>query len=293
MKAPPRRRGPVRGSRPRPGSGRGRTGERVGTDPRISRRRQAVVRSKRRRLIATMVFLASIAALVWIAFWSPLLTVDKIQVVGARNSSPAEVRSATGLGPADNLLLVSTGDVVARVKELPWVRDAKVDRRLPGTVRVRVFERRPAMVLTLASGRWTIDSMGRVLDSGASSQGLPSLSGPEVGALRPGDEVSGPELTGALKVWRKLPKKLRLQVAAIFAPTVERITLVLDDQTTVRYGAPEHLAGKNSVLTALLKSLAADGKKVTYIDVRVPINPAVGPPVTAPVTTTVTPAPTG
>ena len=287
MKAPPRRRGPARGATPRPGPGTDRTGERVGTDPRISRRRQAVARSKRRRFIATMTFLASVAALVWIAFWSPLLTVDKIQVVGERNSSATEVRAATGLGPEDNLLLVSTGEVVAKVKELPWVRDAKVDRRLPGTVRVRVFERRPAMVLSLSSGRWTIDSMGRVLDSGASSKALPSLSGPEVSALQPGDELSAPELTGALKVWRKLPKGLRARVAAIFAPTVERITLVLDDQTTVRYGAPEHLAGKNSVLTALLKSLAADGQRVTYIDVRVPTNPAVGPPLT----TAVAPAP--
>lgn len=248
-----------------------------------------MARSRRRRFIATMIFLASAAALVWIAFWSPVLNVNKIQVVGARHSSAEAVRTATELTSEDNLLLVSTGEIAQRVKELPWVGDAKVDRRLPGTVRVRVMERKPAMVLSLESGHWTIDSMGRILDSGASSKDLPSLSGPEVGSLRPGDELDAPELTGALKAWRGLPKKLRIRVAAIFAPTVERITFALDDQTIVRYGAPEHLAGKNSVLSALLKGLAAQGKRVSYIDVRVPATPALGPPVTA----TATPAPTG
>ena len=274
--APPRPRRPADKTPQRHGPHR-----RVGTDPRISRRRQAVARSKRRRFIATMVFLVAVAGLVWIAFWSPLLNVSKIQVVGARNSSPNDVRGATGLDSSDNLLLVSTGEVAERVRELPWVRDARVDRKLPGTVRVRVFERTPAMVLSVESGRWTIDAAGRVLDGGASSKKLPTLSGTEVTSVKPGDELSEPALTGALKAWRALPKKLRARVAAIFAPTVERITFALEDQTIVRYGAPEHLGGKNSVLAALLKQLSARGQRVSYIDVRVPTSPALGPPIAA------------
>ena len=263
--------------------------QRVRTDPRISRRRQAVARSKRRRFVATLIFLVTVAGLVWIAFWSPLLNVSKIQVVGARHGSVDAVRGATGVDFDDNLLLVSTGDVVDRVRELPWVRDARVDRKLPGTVRVRVFERTPAVVLSNDSGQWTIDARGRVLDGGASSKQLPTLSGTEAATVRPGDELSDPALTGALKAFRGLPKKLRVRVAAIFAPTVERITFALDDQTIVRYGAPEHLAGKNSVLAALLRSLDAQGRRASYIDVRVPTRPALGPSVSP--TTITTPAP--
>jgi hypothetical protein len=57
--------------------------------------------------------------------------------------------------------------------------------------------------------------------------------------------------------------------------------LALDDQTIVRYGRPENLRGKNSVLLSLLARVTAEGRHVAYIDVRVPTNPALGPPITA------------
>ena len=251
---------------------------RVATDPRISRRRQAVARTKRRRTIALSAFVAALVLSVWAAVWSPLLRVDRVEVVGERSAMARRVRDATGLTEADNLLLVSTSAVADRVEGLPWVADARVERRLPGTVRIRITERRPAIVLDLGTGAWTIDDRGRVLEGGRVSKRLPTLSGPTaIGSIRPGDELRVPEVTGALRAWRSLPRPVRARVVALFAPTRERLTFALDDETIVRYGAPEHLGAKNSVLVALLRSIRAEGRSVSYIDVRVPTNPALGP----------------
>ena len=223
-------------------------------------------------------FFVSLALAIWAAFWSPLLTVDRIEVVGERSATAREVRDAARLTRDDNLLLVSTTAVAESVERLPWIADARVARRLPGTVRIRITERRPAMVLDLGSGAWTIDDRGRILDGGRVTKGLPTLSGPPaVGSVQPGDEVRAPEVTGTLRAWRSLPRRIRERVVAVFAPTRERITLALDDETIVRYGAPEQLRGKNSVLLALLRSVRAEGHSVSYIDVRVPTNPALGP----------------
>ncbi|MDQ3941279.1 MAG: hypothetical protein M3238_08015, partial [Actinomycetota bacterium] len=63
-----------------------------------------------------------------------------------------------------------------------------------------------------------------------------------------------------------------------------RITFALDDQTVVRYGAPERVRAKNAVLVALLARLRAEGRAGSYVDVRVPTNPAVGPAITPPPT---------
>jgi len=263
--------------------------ERVRTDPRISRRRRAVERGRRRRVIVLLIAAAVGAAAVWVAFWSPLLDVRHVKVLGARNTGAAEVRRATGLGDGPNLLLVSTGEVADSVASLPWVKKADVDRMLPGTVRVKVAERRAALVVTVAAGTWTIDGFGHVLEGGSASKGLPRLTGAVLPAPEPGERLDAPEIRAGLSVWRSLPKKIKADVASVVAPSRQRIALALHDGTLIRYGGADHRDAKNEVLLALFRRLAAEGRGVTYIDVSVPTSPALGP---APATASPTPAPT-
>lgn len=261
--------------------------DRVTTDPRISRRRKAVARSKRRRVLAGMGAVVATGAIGWVALASPLLAVDEVKVVGARHTTSAEVAAAAGLGSEDNLLLMSTEDVEAKTESLPWVKTAEVDRMLPGTVRVRITERVPAMVVSLGAAQWTIDARGYVLDSGAVSSTLPVLGGAETGDIEPGVRLVTPEIQDALKAFRSMSKKLRTEIVAVIAPSFERISFSLADGTLIRFGAAERLAAKNQVLDALLSKLAQQKKSVAYIDVRVPTSPAV-----APRTTAASPAPT-
>jgi cell division protein FtsQ len=219
--------------------------------------------------------LAALGAGVWAVFYSPLLAVKGVKLVGARHTTSAEVVAAAGLTRDDNLLTLSTAAVGDAVEQLPWVKSAVVDRMLPGTVRVRVTERRGAMVLSIGAARWTIDAHGRVLQSGAVGE-LPILAGIQVGVVEPGIELRTPEAIDALEVWRSLPRALRRDVAAILAPTIERITFTMTDGRVVRYGAAENLHAKNEVLAALLRRIAVEQTPVAYIDVRVPSAPAVG-----------------
>jgi cell division protein FtsQ len=251
--------------------------ERVATDPRISRRRATVERTRRRRLLLRASVAVAVVVGLWTAFWSPLLTVQEVRVTGARHTTSADVAAAAGLDSSDNLLLLSTADVAKAAKTLPWVKSADVDRMLPGTVRVRIVERRPALVLSLDTRRFTLDARGHVLAIGRADPGLVALAGFDAGSIEPGDRLDEPEALAALRVWRSLPRGLRKDVHALFAPTVERLTLVMDGDLIVRYGAAEQLAAKNKVLIALLARLRAQGRTAAYVDVRVPTSPAVAP----------------
>lgn len=251
---------------------------RVRTDPRISRRRKAVARTKRRKIASALLGTALVGAAVWGAFWSPLLEVRRVQVVGAKHTSADDVRAAVDLGSNDNLLLVSTGRVAAAAEELPWVAEAEVHRRLPGTVRIRLDERKPALVVVVASGQWTIDITGHVLEDGSVSDRLPTLTGAALGTLEPGDRLVTDDVESGLAVWRSLPKRIRVQVASVVAASRERVALVLNNGTLVRYGGPDRLGAKNKVLAALLVRLSSQGRRATYIDVSIPASPAVGPP---------------
>jgi cell division protein FtsQ len=247
---------------------------RVPTDPRFSRRRRAVEHMRRRRLAwRAGAGVAALAAL-WAVFFSPLLDVSEVRVSGATRTGPAEVVRAAGLDGDENVLLVSTAAIAARVERLPWVRSADVDRMLPGTIRVRVVERKPRLTLSLGAARWTIDAHGRVLGAGEVEAGLPVLAGIQIGTVQPGIQLRTAEARHALAVWRALPRAIRRDVVGVFAPSVERITLSLADDLQVRYGAAERLAAKNEVLKVVLRRARAAPAPVTYVDVRVPSAPA-------------------
>ena len=250
------------------------------TDPRISRRRKAVARSRTRKVVGTTSVLVAVAAVSWAAFGSPLLAVDEVRVVGAEHTTADEIARAAELDDSDNLLLISTDDIARAAETLPWVKTAEVDRILPGTVRVRVTERVPALTLSVGAAHWTIDARGRVLAVGESvgkGNDLPVITGAETGDVALGATVDAPELVDALKAFRSLDRKLRAQVTAVVAPAVERISFSLSDGTLIRFGAAERLHAKNEVLSALLEEIARENRTVAYIDVRVPTSPAVAP----------------
>jgi cell division protein FtsQ len=234
-----------------------------------------VARSRRRRYFIGIALILGVVTLVYVMFWSPLLAVDEVKVVGARHTTSEEIATIAELDSGDNLLRLSTSAIAEKAEQLPWVKSAEVDRMLPGTVRVRVVERRPALVLSLASGRWTIDRSGVVLDEGEAAKGLPVLAGVEIGGVVPGDRLQTEESIDALKAYRSLPQRMRKNVAGVFAPTRERISFSLVGGTVVRFGAAERLEAKNEVLKALLARLREEGSSPAYIDVRVPTNPAV------------------
>lgn len=248
---------------------------RTRTDPRISRRRRAVARTRRRKLAVRAGVVLVLALLAYAAFASPLLAVRSIKVRGSQRVDAAAVARAAHLGTSDNLLLLSTASVESAVARLPWVKEVEVTRKLPGTLRVTIVERRPALVLALGAARWTVDRDGRVLDAGVAGKELPMLAGVTVDDVKPGARLASPEVKDALKAFRSLPPGLKSQVEAVFAPTLERITFLMSGGIQVRFGAAEQLASKNAVIKVLLARVRAGGGATNYIDVRVPTSPAV------------------
>ena len=252
-------------------------GGRMHTDPRISRRRKAVARTRRRRVVIRVLVAGLVVGATWGTFWSPLLRVRGVKLVGAEHVGSREVAQAAGLDDGDNLLLVSTGEISRRVESLPWVAQAEVDRKLPGTVRVRIEEREPALVLAFGAARWTLDESGRVLAVGEAAEGLPVLAGASVSDLEPGRQLESPQVLDALKAYGSMPPALLTDVEAIFAPTIERLTFSFANGVLVRYGAAERLNSKHQVLAALFHRLETEGSDAAYIDIRVPTSPAVSP----------------
>ena len=260
-----------------------------GIDPRIAARRAEVeaetadgAARHRRRLAAVVMAVVVLVGASGLVLLSPLAGVRTIVVVGAGRTDQADVRAATGLAPGTPLVRVDAGEVAARVAALPWVRQARLQRRWPTTVVVSVDERQPAAVAPCkASGEaCLIDAGGRLLaassDDPEGAAALPQLVGIPAGG-KPGETL--PEaVLGPLAVAVALPDGLRPLVLAIRAEGSE-VSLDLrapgrrDSPPVVRLGPGNRIPDKLTAAATVLARTSVNG--VAVLDVRVPESPAV------------------
>lgn len=260
-------------------------------DPRLAERWAAIAHERgrrRRRVLLTVTAIASILGIAWLVVESPLLALRRIDVRGTAHVSAAELRAAAHVRTGAPLLRVDTGAVARRLRALPWIAAARVERELPHALRIRVTERAPAAWARAGSGPdgaggpsgavVVVDAGGRVLGRvPGPPPGLPELVGVRV-PDRPGARVVPARATGVL---RGLPRVLRIAVGAIVLDgrgTTLRLSgapgSVAARGSEIRLGTPDALDTKSAAALAVLDALG--DTRVHYVDVEVPSAPATG-----------------
>ena len=228
--------------------------EDAGIDPRIRDRRVRVQRDEDRsrlgKLIVVLALVAMVAGSV-AALRSPLLDVDHIVVSGTSRTSADDVVAASGVRRRMALGDVALSAASRRVASLPWVLRATVRRRWPGTVQIKVSERRPQVEIRDRAGGWLlIDVTGRLLGHTTSARpGLVQFTGTEVGRL--GSWLDA-RWNAALAVATSLPRDLRPQVVGVRRVEREGIGLRLLDGIEVTFGSGEDSSAKLEALRTLL-----------------------------------------
>lgn len=138
---------------------------------------------------------------------SQRFTVKKAEVAGTRQLSRLDILRAAGVGSHSNLLALPVGRIQARVQALPWVRHARVDRRLPDTVRIEVREYEPQL-LALADGGFYVVDCDHLAHAPLTQGELPDrpvVSGLSKADLAAPDPEARRLLTAARRVLELLP----------------------------------------------------------------------------------------
>lgn len=120
--------------------------------------------------------------------------------------------------------------LVARISTHPLVANARVDRRLPGTLVITIEEREPAALVPSAGRMVTADGEGRVLpiDLAAHPLDLPLVSTPDTAALRVLDALrrsAGPLYARITQVARATPDELRFTLGTLVVRTTPDVTV--------------------------------------------------------------------
>ncbi|GEO81828.1 cell division protein FtsQ [Pararhodospirillum oryzae] len=112
-------------------------------------------------------------------FADDALVLAQISVVGRRLTDPSDILDAVGVPQGSPLLAIDPARVRERLEKLPWVAEARVERRLPDHLHIALRERVPMALWQLNGTFSVIDREGRAVpvDPAAWSH-LPLVVGP-------------------------------------------------------------------------------------------------------------------
>jgi len=203
-------------------------------------------------LLVGAVVLVGVA--VWLVWFSSVLSVTQVRVLGATTVSADLVRQTAAVPPAQPLARVDVAGITARVAAIPQVAGVEVRRGWPDVLVIVVTERVPVVVLKDGSGWTYADATGVRFGAPATPpHGMPIVTA-----------ASDQALVSAAAVVDALPQPLRATVTAVSARTRDDVVLTLSGGASVRWGSADESARKAAVLAALVKVRA------TYYDVSAP-----------------------
>jgi cell division protein FtsQ len=124
------------------------------------------------------------------------LVVSEIEVEGRQTTDTATILAALDAHAGSPILSVNPVRAKQQLEALPWVHSAAIERRLPGTLRVRLVERKPLAVWQHDGKQELIDRDGTVIPVTDLSRfaKLPSVVGGDAarrGAAELIDELAG------------------------------------------------------------------------------------------------------
>lgn len=205
-------------------------------------------RNERRRLLTRWGVIAGIVLVFgfvgWLTTLSPVFRVHDVAVRGNDLVTAEAIRAAALVVPDTPMIALDSDGIVARVAEIPGIRDVEVSRDLPDTVVIDVTERTIIFQRVEAGTFEWVDEQGVIFSTS---------NEPVRGVLQA--VTAGKDsrvLQDVAEVVSHIPASLMDRVERVQAKAVDRITLQLDEGDLVVWGSAEQSELKADVLEALL-----------------------------------------
>ena len=224
-----------------------------------------------RSLLVAFGLVVAVFAAYWGARASSVFAVHEIEVRGAPPDVEREVQRVTREAVGTSLLAVDTSTIEGRVRSLPSIAAASVDRGFPHTLVVRVAPVRAVGVARRGGEAWTISASNRVIRSidPRSERGLPSVWLPRKVQL----DVGRPLPAAYEPVARTFAALRDVHIggrAKAVRMTNGELVVVMSSGVEVLLGSPSEILVKLAVARRVLP-LIDDAK--LYLDVSVPERP--------------------
>ncbi len=227
-----------------------------------------------RSLLVGFALLAAVLAAYWGARETSVFAVDRVEVRGAPPEVARDVEKVTRGLLGTSLLVLDAAAVEGKVRSLPSVAAASVDRSFPHTIVIRVAPVWPVGVARRGERAWLVSASGRPIrrigpraEAGLPRLWLPRKVSVEIGRPLPARYEPVIRMLSALRDVR-LPGRVKAVRA-----TGDDLVVVLRDGLEIVVGRPVDIVAKLTVAAQVIP-LVAEG--TGYLDVSVPERPVAG-----------------
>ncbi len=200
-----------------------------------------------------------------------LFQVAGVDASGGRKAGDRDLREAAALFTGQNIFQVDIAGAAKRLSLNPWVRQVRIERRLPNRISITIAERTARAVFYGANGRWLMDRDGTIIAPAESeagiAEGLPALAMRDLRAA-PGEAVESDALPHAMELLDELALRGGWDLSTL--------TLKADapESITVHYDGREYRLGRGNYgeklrrLGEIVSDMNRRGQDFAYLELR-------------------------
>jgi cell division protein FtsQ len=225
-------------------------------------------RHRRAAWVTIAAIVASLAVVLAVAVYSPILALREITVDGTNRVSTEEVTAALDDQLGTPLALIDFGEIRSELAAFPLIRSYVTETVPPNTLRIHVVEREAIGTVERRGSFEQVDPAGVVV---ASSSERPA--GPLIDVSGTGTDTA--VFASAVEVLLTMPQAVLDRIDVISARTADNVRLTLRDTgSTVAWGSADDSELKGQVLARMLERPECAGQ---VVDVTAPLAPICGP----------------
>ena len=246
--------------------------ESVDTRMAMRARRVSGAKKKKRirmRVLLSLGLLLLIGGGLWVVYWSPFFDVDRIRFSGIAYASKERMSGITEELKGDPMASVDIESASDRIKELPWVKEVKINRSWwGGEMSIEILERTPVAVQAVTDGYELLGREGKILQKVADTGGFPVIEG--VANAEGWVKEAEPALEAAEQLSGS--QDLAAQVRAIVVAESGDVFFNLKEGGWIRVGDSRELPNKLRSVRTVLQEVGVRCDQM--LDVRSPLVPA-------------------
>ncbi|MDR7300574.1 cell division protein FtsQ/DivIB [Haloactinomyces albus] len=181
-----------------------------------------------------------------VVFFTPLLGVRSVEVVGAATLSEDKVADTASIRMGTPMARLDEAAIRNRLQRISKIESVRVELSWPSTVTLRISERVPVVFAATDAGIRLVDAEGVAFETVPRPPGgMPEL---RVGRVAPDD----PATQAAMTVLMSLSEPVRDQVTTVVAETPDNVVLLLTEGRKVEWGSTRLSQRKAAILPPLL-----------------------------------------